>query len=147
MLMGLCILFLNGCNEADRMTAMNSNELLIKKTGTYILQPQQHTIQVGIDSNKILRYSVINKSGVNIIKSIEQPSAFHKWCLFWDHHENLWMESSDIGGFIWKKDSDGTYKQHTITDDIESYRLMPREIFDCLPTVIKKKWETKRNEP
>lgn len=143
---GTCLLIASSCNNENESVIVNWDGGLIKKQGIYKLQDQQYTIYVEIDSNRILHYSVQDTTGIEIIRSVEHPSALQRWCLFWDHNENLWVESSDIGGFVWKKDDNGKYQQQPIVDDVELYRQMPQEIFDCLPTSIRKKWEVERSK-
>lgn len=143
---GACLLWIAGCNTGNKNTIENWHGGLIRTPGTYVSQDQQYSIHVDVDSDKILHYSVQDISGNEIIKSVERPSAFQKWCLFWDKNENLWVHSSDIGDFAWEKEPDGIYHQYPLFDDVNLQRQMPQEIFDCLPDSIRQLWGAERNK-
>jgi len=95
-----------GCNKPKH--GMNA---LITKPGTYAISPTRLLI-VSIE-NGILNYNV-SENGRNLLKSIERPSAYQRWHLFYDSHNRLWAYNSDQGGvYVWVSRS-GVYTRHEV---------------------------------
>lgn len=145
---GLCaMLFLAlDCRSGSKDTMSDYQGVLINKLGTYRIEKMKYKLHVGMNDDKILWYVVRDDVGEEIIKSIEQASCLQKWSLYWDTNNWLWVESSDIGGFVWKKEKNGSYKQYPVIDDANLYKIMPQEIFEMLPTSTKKKWQSVKTE-
>src|SRR6266567_9629344 len=81
---------------------------VIDKYGEYRMASNKIVIFVSADSN-LLQYVVKNDKGDTIIRTHENSSIFQSWMLFWDSKENLWVCSSDIGNWVWQKNSQGGY--------------------------------------
>lgn len=120
----------------SNMKTWNGN--VIDKLGIYNIEEEKYTITVFKDKDSILHYSVSNELGENIIESTERASILHRWCLFWDKNNRLWVWSSDIGGFLWEKDDRGCYKEINIINK-EHFIEMPIEVFHFLPSSLRNK--------
>ena len=101
----LCIILCITCGcRRNKVPMKDSQDTLVTKSGKYELtvNDKKYLLDVKIINN-IVYYNVIDDSGKEIIHSQETPSSLQKWGLFWDENNYLWVESSDIGGFVWKK--------------------------------------------
>ncbi len=111
---------------------------VIVETGTYYIERNEYVISVSKDDKLMLHYSVLNEHGDKIIKSVEHASVVHRWCVFWDEENTLWVWSSDIGGFFWEKNKTGKYEQNEVKST-EHFNKMPIEVFSFLPSSLRKK--------
>jgi hypothetical protein len=78
----------------------------IVKEGKYQSADLEITVQV---ENDLVSFTVLNHAGNILFKNPHSFSALHKWALYLDKEESLWVLSGDIGDSIFKKDSTGIY--------------------------------------
>jgi hypothetical protein len=108
----------------------------IDKEGTYFIKNKRITIQVFVDKEGLVQYTVENQQG-NLIQSKGHFSAYQKWWLFWDNKtDNLWVESSDIGSVLWKK-SGTSYTRIEGDETSDLYKQLPQEAHQYLSNSIK----------
>jgi hypothetical protein len=113
MVLSLLLLGPAGCGKSERM--LGSNEI-VRKPGSYRIKDKDLQIVVWID-NRIVHYRVV-KSGQTIIESFDNPSTTQRWFLCWDANNQLWFDSSDIGGMLWRpQPATGKYTTIPITGD------------------------------
>jgi hypothetical protein len=105
---------------------------LIVEPGAYPSRSGHHTLDVHVDANRIVRYSVRNKSGTLFADDLGSDAM--RWCLFWDVDERLWAYSSDIGFFVWTNEGRG-FERHSALD-VKYRPLMPKEVHDYIPALI-----------
>jgi hypothetical protein len=112
---------------------------LIESIGVYFVEKSGYVIKVS-DKDKLLDYTITNPSGVVLIKTKERASVFQFWVLYWDaENERLWVESSDIGIFLWQKNRDQTgFIETTITSERKDLiKMIPLEFFNSFPDTDK----------
>lgn len=126
--------------------SLNGDAALITKPGSYEIKRLTLTIGVGIQDKSIVVYTVTDSAGRKIITSTENFSDAQRWCLFWDSSDCLWVESSDMGGWVWQRGQDGAYLQTPVVDDPELYARMPEEVYRHMPTSIQKKFQNMRGK-
>ena len=84
---------------------------LIQSFGIYIDKANNQILEVS-NNNGLLKYSFLVKKDT-IIKNVENTSVYLNWGLYLDTSNNLWVNSSDIGSWVWLK-KNGTYVKQTI---------------------------------
>jgi hypothetical protein len=66
------------------------------------------------EENSYLKYIVLNKNNDLVIKEDMNISIFQRWGLFLDKKGSFWLLSSDVGIYVWEKDSaTGRYHKKT----------------------------------
>jgi hypothetical protein len=104
---------------------------LIEEKGLYYLSTQDLYLNVYY-SDRLLRYNLTNSKGDTIIKSINNPSILHRWYVYFDDKQNLWVYGSDNGGYVWCKNDEGYYCQYNIIIHYDKLDQAPVEIRDEL---------------
>jgi len=80
----------------------------IFEEGTYEAKSIQIIVQ---ENNNLVDFKVLDHHGNMLIQNPHTFSSLHRWALYLDKDESLWVLSSDIGHYIFKKDTtSGTYK-------------------------------------
>src|SRR5882762_8370970 len=98
---------------------------LIDSLGTYTLGPKKKLI-VSASADGLLQYT-INQGNRTLLKSIERPSLYQDWSLFFDTQGQLWAYNSDLGGvYVWVPHAD-TYDRHELNKDDPLLAQMPVE--------------------
>ncbi|MDJ1480904.1 hypothetical protein QNI16_10460 [Cytophagaceae bacterium YF14B1] len=120
----------------------NWNGHAIKRPGEYFMKDKDLKIQVWDDEDGIINYCVTKSEADTLIRSPKEIniSAYHEWILVWDEKDRLWVESSDVGGYFWLKDSlTSRYEQKDFITDSLLVKDIPKEIFELLPKSIQEK--------
>ena len=117
---------------------------IISTPGAFVISRLSYMIDVRVSPEGIVHYQVTDSSGHSILASTERFSDYQRWCLFWDANDCLWVESSDIGGFLWQRTAEGVYKQSPIATNAALYARMPQPLFDQLPTSVQKEYRAAR---
>lgn len=141
----LSILFivLTGCSIGEGQE-MNGDGVLINQPGVYYIERLSYSIHVEIIPKSIVYYKVLDAEEHCIIESVERFSAVQRWSLFWDQRNRLWVQSSDIGTFLWEQVQTEEYRQRPVSSDKSLIQQMPHEVFESLANSIKKRWHEYR---
>ena len=112
---------------------------LIHSFGTYTLDDSSYTIKV-FQKNGLIDYHVSDRSSSVLFQAREHASAYQGWLMYWDKHLlELWIQSSDIGLFVWQKDAHGVFHEITLASkDSNVIKTMPAEFFNQLPDFDKR---------
>lgn len=102
------------------------------------------SLNVWIDKQQIVHYSLEDKMKKLLFTSTERPSAFHRWLLFFDENRWVWFISSDIGSYVAKPSADA-YEQLSVDKNLDLVKAMPAPLFNRLPRSLRKEWQTHRN--
>jgi len=108
---------------------------LIESFGVYFVEKSGFVIKVS-DKYTLLDYTVTDSMGVTVIKTKEHASIYQSWTLYWDaEHERLWVESSDIGMFVWQrnKNQNGFTETAITSEHKDLFKLIPYEFFNSFP--------------
>jgi len=83
-------------NNADWATGA------IVEQGTYRTGSIQIIVWV---NNDLVDFKVLDSEGDILIQNPHAFSALHRWALYLDEDESLWILSSDLGHYIFKKNT------------------------------------------
>ncbi len=119
---------------------MNCDNIIINKPGHYVIPRLSYYIKVNVTPEHLVYYTVVDSENRSVIRSVNRFSATQRWHLFWDHDDRFWIQSSDIGSFVWQKTKQGQYKQNPVSDNEKLIKKMPDEIYDAMPNVMKRRW-------
>lgn len=98
----------------------------IERPGVYILADKKIEVE---NLEGIIKYQLLTEDQKVIFSSFSKPSVYHRWFLYWDEMENIWLYSSDIGGEVWKKDTLSTYNHSYLNVFVDTLE-MPIEYFE-----------------
>jgi len=90
---------------------ISASDAVIDKPGIYHIAPAAVTLVVSVDKKGIVRCVVNDAKGNAIVQSNVNPSAYQRWKIYWSKSGELWLNSSDIGIYVWEPQNDGSYKQ------------------------------------
>jgi len=141
----MSLLFFFGCGKSDSKMKSNWKGGLLTEVGSYQRSSTGVLVNVWIDQEHLVRYSISAPGGRQLIRSSERASAYSKWIIYFDDNGWLWFDSSDIGSSVAKKSPDGTYQEVQISDQPDLIRMMPQEFFDRLPRSIQARWKDYRS--
>lgn len=129
-----------------RSSTPSSSTGMINRTGSYHFDDIRIEVKIKTGTT-IIQFDVAQKSGVNALFSGEAGSNASRWFLYWSPEKELWVYSGDLGVFVWKKDSTGSYQKVIITDDNAADAKMPKPVYELLPDTLRKRWpDLHRNE-
>lgn len=138
-------LYFRGVGETPIVHVDDYSGGFIRNYGTYKIKKKGSVIDVDKNSDGILTYQVRDDSGKLMIESNENASVYQRWFLYWDKDENLWVNSSDVGCSVWKKNNHGLYVNDQCTPDSAAvYKSMPDEVFERMPESVRAKWRGER---
>ncbi len=82
------------------------------------------------EKNDYLKYTVLNKNNELILQEDMDISLFQRWGLFLDKKSNFWLLSSDVGIYVWEKDSaTGRYRKKTFYHKLGKDEV-PSELYE-----------------
>jgi hypothetical protein len=125
-----------GCDRRNTATTPTAGTE-INRAGTYVLASGRLELNVREGDNGNLQYKLRRVADGQNLFSGSAGSPRHRWCVFFDDEERLWVHSSDIGDWVWLP-SDGTYSKHTIRMGEKLPAPVPKGFLDCLPQSMKR---------
>jgi hypothetical protein len=127
----LFIVITCGCRDYDYKVYKDWKGGYLDTFGKYIMQKEPTTLDV-YNAKGLLRYSlIVNKD--TALKSKENASIYQRWFLYLDEQRNLWVESSDIGVWVWCKSANGKYHKFYIDERPNSCKAIPKQFLDAMP--------------
>ena len=146
-------LFLSsGCNRNPKGSGAASSptkvaQVLIDSDGTYLLDPGDYKLVVSLQPDgggHLVAYELREPVADAVVASGDAGGNASRWFFYWSVDQELWVHSSDVGTFVWRKQSGAGYQRHLVTDDA-TIRGMPAAVFDALPDSLKRRWSAKRD--
>ncbi len=107
---------------------------IVDSFGRYIDENDGVTLNV-YDEDGLLRYNLILHKDT-VLRSSENASIYQNWFLFLDDKKNLWVESSDIGLWVWVNNKNG-YVKYDINSRPGDIKV-PEQFFKLLPDALRK---------
>ncbi len=112
-----------GCQQKQQW-----NGGAINKPGYYEFHSE---INISVNErNNLIEYSVESKDGSLTIPR-KSFSALHNWAFYLENDGTLWVFSSDMGHSVWKRNSQGIFKE-TAFDHYLSREEIPKHIYNSL---------------
>lgn len=115
---------------------------IISEEGVFFSKEKNIGIEIKIKKS-IVEY-LIKDSVNNVLFKSGSPSIsnVHRWGILQDSNGVFWIQSSDIGLYVLKKDSQNNfhYKAFPMLND-SNVKLVPLNIYNILPNVIKNKYK------
>lgn len=100
---------------------------IIKEFGVYHVSNKNYTIEV-YSRDGILNFFVKNLSGKRMIAGPSYgASTYQNWTMYFDKNNDLWLESSDIGIYLWKYVGPDEYKEIDVEKETQYLQQMPKE--------------------
>jgi hypothetical protein len=76
--------------------------------------------------NNDLHYEMRNSRNEVLVKQDMSISIYQHWGLFLDNKKNFWLLSSDVGIYVWEKDSvSGRYRKRTFFHKLRKDQVPP----------------------
>jgi hypothetical protein len=123
----LSLIFLCSCKNQPKIYH-NWTKGYINLFGKYI-NDKEHLQLVVYDENGLLRYNLVNNKDTDL-KSNENASIYQQWFLYLDENKYLWVESSDIGIWVWSRSSNNQYQKFDIDKRPKSCKIIPKQFLD-----------------
>jgi hypothetical protein len=102
----------------------------ITSPGNYI---HDNTLLIEVDiEDDLLKYTMKDDAGNEILRNKYNLSILHKWALYLDKDESLWVLSSDIGDGLWKRDSATNQYSYIGFDHYLTAREVPEDLYNDL---------------
>ena len=123
----IAFLFTWGCQSAHDVN-------LFTQTGTYSLQGTEDLLCVSTEDSMIV--FKLEKAGQSQTFN-EGASSHSRWSAYWDEaQQRIWFNSSDIGLFLYQRQSDGNYSRAQVASNSSIGKEMPAVFFDTLPSSV-----------
>ena len=138
--MFVCTIVLYACEQAtppSGNSAVGGAEL-IDTFGTYRIRDIEIAVFLKAGT-AIVQFEVRSAHNAEPMFSGDVGSDWSRWSLFWSDNDELWVNSSDVGVYVWQKEKNGVYERSVVTSDLVP--LMPSPVFDTLPSVLRKDWQ------
>ena len=103
---------------------INTTDVVADKPGVYHIIPADTTLSVGVDKNGIVRFTVSDANGNVVMQSDVNASAYSRWKIYCSKSRELWLNSRDIGIYVWVPQDDGRYKRAAAFD----LNKVPKEV-------------------
>jgi len=105
----------------------------IVEEGTYATKDIQIIVQ---NNEDLVDFKVLDNHGNILVQNPHVFSSLHRWALYLDKDESLWVFSSDIGHYIFRKDiSTGRY-QYSQFDHFLTKDEVPEYIYNDLESFV-----------
>lgn len=101
---------------------------------------------ISSESESLVGYKIVNVATMKEFAPDRLFSKSMRWAAFWQDDNTLWVHSSDIGLSVWKRDSRGRFSQEWLAEGSELVSSIPAEIWDFLPSSLRRKWEPLRKQ-
>jgi hypothetical protein len=88
------------------------SESAIRSPGKYAID-QAHTLLVEESADHWIRFVLMDNDRV-MVKSDIPISSYKKWKVGVDSHLRVWLDSSDIGHYVWFPDAAGHYARYGV---------------------------------
>jgi len=137
----LAIYVIGGCG----CVRGGSNSGVIDECGRYVVANGKAKLVVESDEKGLIGYCAVNESGDKLFFAPHRFSKLHRWAMFWDKSDRLWVSSSDVGTSVWIAGDDKKYAQYSVSNDNLLIAEMPEEIYQILPQSLRKQWDSVRS--
>lgn len=123
--------------------SLGSTDTVINRTGVYQFsndQPESKIIVENQDGLVSFNFPEIVSFEESLLL---RASIYQKWFLYFDASNNeLWFHSSDIGLFLWRKESDrNTFTRVSILKSNRKEFNIPSKVIKNLPNSVLENWE------
>lgn len=125
------LILLGHCFSCDK-SVQNWKSRAIREPGNYLNKKTGLLLKVQVE-NSLVKYTLINDTGEQVLKQQRDFSDLHNWALYLDRKNSLWILSSDIGYALWRKDSTTNTYEYTEFDHFLARKEVPMELADALP--------------
>ena len=123
-----------GCNNRNNIHT-NWNSGYVNSLGKYINEQKDLSLDV-YQEKGLLRYQIVIGKDT-VLKSNENSSIYQRWFIYLSDDEKLWVESSDIGCWVWMKDDENIYRKLHLQNRPKDLKI-PKPFLDSLPQNLKK---------
>ncbi len=121
-LLFLLMMVMLSCNRiGSEKVYEHWNKGNVDSFGAYINNKEQLRLSVYND-NGLLRYMLIQHTDT-VLRSSENASIYQKWHLYLDDDNNFWVDSSDIGTWVWIKEDNNRYQKFMIEQRPKGLRI------------------------
>ena len=110
---------------------------VIKSPGRHPSRSGAFSVLVSISDCGIVKYEVTNVTTGRKLVSADAGSTYQRWFFVWDDSDNLWVHSSDLGGTVWVRGTDGAFREESPFSP-ERLKTMPPEYRAGLPRSLKR---------
>ena len=118
---------------------------LISDRGVFSSPSGSSQLVVGSSSKSLVDYKIVDVETKREFKPNFLFSDAMRWAAFWQDDDTLWVQSSDIGLSVWKRDTQGDFSHILLGERKEMIQNIPTEIWDFMPSSSKRRWEQLRN--
>jgi hypothetical protein len=101
---------------------------------------------IGSKAKSLVDYKIVHAATNREYSPENLFSDAMQWAAFWQDDDTLWVRSSDIGLSVWKWDPQGGFSQEWLGPSSMLVPSVPAEIWDILPSSIKRQWEPLRKQ-
>lgn len=133
---GLLLIILFISCKSNEIKIQKWKEGIIDSEGLYIDKMSQWKLKVYRDDG-LLKYFVYEGKDT-VIRSNENISAYQNWYFYVDSNKNLWIESSDVGPWVWIKQANYKYSRFEI-NNIPLNVTIPKAFYQRLPKSFQKR--------
>ena len=109
---------------------------IIKSYGNYFVDNSDYVIAVSAEDG-LLKYKVLGKDHKLLLEVKEHSSVYQTWVMYWDTATTrLWIQSSDIGMFLWERPKKGgDFEEKQITkNERDLIQSIPADLFKLFPS-------------
>lgn len=119
---------------------------LIMHRGTFSSPSGSYKLVIGSKPKSLVDYRIVNIARRKESTPDRLFSDAMRWAAYWQDDDTLWVHSSEIVLSVWKRDSRGGFSQQWLGEGSKLVPSRPAEIWDFLPSSLKRQWEPFRKQ-
>lgn len=117
---------------------------LIAERGVFPSPSRAYQVEIGSKSWSLVDYKIVNVATKQEYSPKYLFSDAMQWAAYWQDDDTLWVDSSDIGLSVWKRNSQGAFSHEWLGKESDLVPTIPAEIWNFLPSCLKHQWEPLR---
>ena len=137
----LIVVLLSACSQSGSI----GTDDLITDRGVFPSPSGSSQLVIGSKAKSLVDYKIVDVATKKESAPDRLFSDAMRWAAFWQDDDMLWVHSSDIGLSVWRRESQGGFSQEWLDERSELVASVPAEIWDFLPSSLKRQWEPLRN--
>lgn len=138
----LLVMLLSACSRSGSTGTGG----LITNRGTFPSPSGSSHLVIGSKSKSLVDYKIVDVSTKKASGPDHLFSDAMRWAAFWQDDDTLWVHSSDIGLSVWRREAQGSFSQVWLGEKSELVPTIPAEIWDFLPSGLKRQWDSLRKQ-
>ena len=138
----LLLVLLSGCTRSGSTGTGG----LITDRGAFPSPSGSSQLVIGSKPKSLVDYRIVSVATKKESVPDRLFSDAMRWAAFWQDDDTLWIHSSDLGLSVWKRDPQGSFSQEWLGERSELVASIPAEMWDFLPSSLKRQWEPLRKQ-